>query len=255
MPVESALSASTLFGFLLVLTRVSGIFAFVPMPGFRNAGAMPRVVASLALAVALLPVIQKAPQQPTLGLMILWIAAEAMFGILIGLSVAFLTEGFLLAMQILGLQAGYSYASTVDPTSQADSSILQVAAQLIASLLFFVTGIDRAVIRIMAGDLQQQPPGSVVTAPAASEILIHLGGQAFVTGFRLALPVVALLLLVDVTLALTGRIHAQLQLLSLAFPAKMLAALAMLAAITGLYPVLYSQMATQTLESLARMTR
>jgi flagellar biosynthetic protein FliR len=255
MPIESALSASTLFGFLLVLTRVSGIFAFVPMPGFHNAAAVPRVVASFALAVALLPAVQKVPARPTLGLMILWIAAEAMFGILIGLCVAFLTEGFLLAMQILGLQAGYSYASTVDPTSQADSSILQVAAQLIASLLFFALGIDRAIIRLMAGDLQRQPLGSFATTPAATEALIHLGGQAFVSGLRLALPVVALLLLVDVTLALTGRIHAQLQLLSLAFPAKMLAALALLAAIAGLFPVLYSQAATHTLESLTRMTR
>ena len=42
---------------------------------------------------------------------------------------------------------------------------------------------------------------------------------------RLALPVVALLLMVDVALALLGRLNQQLQLLALAFPAKMLTAL------------------------------
>ena len=46
---------------------------------------------------------------------------------------------------------------------------------------------------------------------------------------RLALPVVALLMLVDLALALLGRLNAQLQLLTLAFPAKMLAALLLLA--------------------------
>ncbi len=47
-------------------------------------------------------------------------------------------------------------------------------------------------------------------------------------GVRLALPVVALLVMVDIALALLGRLNAQLQLLSLAFPAKMLVALLML---------------------------
>ena len=53
---------------------------------------------------------------------------------------------------------------------------------------------------------------------------------------RLALPVVALLVMVDVALALMGRLNAQLQLLSLAFPAKMLLALLMLSWVAALFP-------------------
>ena len=59
--------------------------------------------------------------------------------------------------------------------------------------------------------------------------MIHLGSNLFSVGVRLALPVVALLVMVDVALALMGRLNAQLQLLSLAFPAKMLVALLVLA--------------------------
>ena len=50
----------------------------------------------------------------------------------------------------------------------------------------------------------------------------------FSTAWRLALPVIALLLLVDLALAAFGRLHAQLQLLSMAFPAKMLMAIGVL---------------------------
>jgi flagellar biosynthetic protein FliR len=53
---------------------------------------------------------------------------------------------------------------------------------------------------------------------------------------RLALPVVALLVMVDVALALLGRINAQLQLLSLAFPAKMLIALILLSWMSAMFP-------------------
>jgi flagellar biosynthetic protein FliR len=53
---------------------------------------------------------------------------------------------------------------------------------------------------------------------------------------RLALPVVALLVMVDVALALMGRLNQQLHLLSLAFPAKMLTALMVLSWIAILFP-------------------
>jgi flagellar biosynthetic protein FliR len=150
-----------------------------------------------------------------------------------------LIEAFVLAAQILGLQAGYAYASTIDPTTQADSSILLVFAQLTAGLLFFALGLDREVIRAFARSLETQPAGSfVLTRPAAEQVL-RLGSDMFSTGLRLALPVTALLILVDVALALVGRINAHLQLLTLAFPVKMLLALLMLAWVMALFPAVF----------------
>ena len=57
MPAERhALSSATLYGFLLVLARVSGVFVFVPIPGLRRTLRRPaRVVLSLALTLALYP--------------------------------------------------------------------------------------------------------------------------------------------------------------------------------------------------------
>src|ERR1039457_4748582 len=49
-------------------------------------------------------------------------------------------------------------------------------------------------------------------------------------------PLVALLVMVDVALALLGRINAQLQLLSLAFPAKMLTTLILLSWMASMFP-------------------
>jgi flagellar biosynthetic protein FliR len=59
----------------------------------------------------------------------------------------------------------------------------------------------------------------------------------FSTGARLAFPVVALMVMVDLALALLGRINAQLQLGSLTFPAKMLAGLAIISAMAGIFPM------------------
>ena len=50
---------------------------------------------------------------------------------------------------------------------------------------------------------------------------------------------VAVLVMVDISLALLGRVNAQLQLLHIAFPVKMLVGLAMLGWLALLFPVLY----------------
>jgi flagellar biosynthetic protein FliR len=85
------------------------------------------------------------------------IVAETLFGVTLGLAIAFLLEGMQLAAQVLGLQAGYSYASTVDPTTQADTTTLQLMAQLLAGTLFFAFGFDRQVLRILARSLESAP--------------------------------------------------------------------------------------------------
>jgi flagellar biosynthetic protein FliR len=61
----------------------------------------------------------------------------------------------------------------------------------------------------------------------------------FSTALRLALPVLALMVMIDIALALLGRINAHLQLLTVAFPAKMLVALALLASTMVFLPVVY----------------
>lgn len=239
--------APALFGFLLVLARVGGALVFVPLPGIRQGPAPARLVLVLAAAIALYPVWPAPPEaRPDAALLAGWLLAEAAFGITVGLAVAFLNEAFLLAAQIFGLQAGYSYAATIDPATNADSNVLLVFAQFMAGLLFFALGLHLEVLRIFARSLEVHPPGSYAVTAAGAQAILGLGAGMFAMGLRLALPVVALLVLADIALALLGRINAHLQLLMLAFPVKMLAALAMLAAISGLYLKVYRGAAERT---------
>ncbi len=243
-----------MFGFLAVLTRVSGALVFIPIPGARTGPDVARVVLSLGITMALYPVWPAlSPASLTLGQLALLVIAEAAFGITAGLAVAFLLEGFVLAAQVLGLQAGFSYSSTIDPSSQADSTVLQVLVQLVSSLLFFALGIHHHVIRAFATSLETIAPGAFLISGGVVEMVSKLGSGMFQLGLRLALPVIALLLLVDVVLALTGRINAQLQLLNLAFPAKMLAGLLLLAALAPLMPTLFESSASRTVQAINRL--
>jgi flagellar biosynthetic protein FliR len=248
------LPLSTVAGFLLVLARVGGLVAFLPIPGFRNAPDVIRIVLALSITLALFPVWPSLPDAlPTFGELAVWALAEAGFGLVAGLAIAFLTEGFQVAAQALGIQAGYGYASTIDPTSQADAAIIQVLTTLVTGLLFFTMGIDRSLIEILAASFQRFPAGSWAPTAGSLDGIVKLGAGMFTVGLRLAMPVIALLLLIDVALALLGRMQQQLQLLSLAFPVKMLATLALLAVLAPVTAKLFEDAASRTMGALWRL--
>src|SRR5579862_3990184 len=125
MPASLTLALSTLQGFLLVLARVAGAFTFVPLPGVTAGPQSARIVISLALTVALYPT-WPAVDVRGIGFLSASMLAEAAFGVTVGLCVSFLAEGLMFGVQSVAMQAGFGYASMVDPTTQADSSVMLV---------------------------------------------------------------------------------------------------------------------------------
>ncbi|HYI93934.1 MAG TPA: flagellar biosynthetic protein FliR [Bryobacteraceae bacterium] len=254
MPSDLTIPLESVYAFALVLIRVAGVLVFIPIPGVTASPAAARIVLSLAFTFALSsrwPVID--PTIVTTGVFLVWIVSEAAFGIAAGVLVGLIAEAIVMGAQILGLQAGYGYASTIDPNTQADSGILLVMAQLFAGMLFFALGLDRQLVLIFARSLEAHPPGSWLAARPAAEELIRIGSSVFSTGLRLALPVAGMLLLVDLALALVGRINAQVQMISVAFPVKMALALFILAWTLAAFPRVYEQHANGALELLARI--
>jgi flagellar biosynthesis protein FliR len=244
MGTELTLDAGTLYAFLLTLARVSGTFIFVPLPGIKAGPEAARAVLSVSLTLAL------APRWPAIdasavNIMLLtgWILAEAAMGIAVGLAVTFIAEGFQMGAQIISLQAGYTFATTIDPTSGADSAVLLTIAQLVSGFLFFATGLDRQVLLAIAQSLSSQVPGHIEISASMVTRLIQMGATIFSTGLRLVLPLLSLLLMVEIALALLARLNSQLHLMLLARPIKMLLALALFSWLLLIFPKVFTQSA------------
>ncbi|OYW12612.1 MAG: hypothetical protein B7X34_01725, partial [Acidobacteriia bacterium 12-62-4] len=130
---ELVVSQALVLHFLLVLFRVGGIFAFIPIPGIRSALAPTRVALVVLLSWLIFPLTPSVSGVAmTLSGAFGVLLSEVSLGLVIGLAIQFLHEGVVLGAQALIVQAGYSYASTVDPNSEADSSVLQVLLGLSA---------------------------------------------------------------------------------------------------------------------------
>lgn len=253
MHTEVTIDFALLYSFMIVLARVSGFLLLVPLPGLNAGPTMSRVVLALALTVCLLPLWPSVKSNVFFGDLVLWIAAEFAVGLVIGVGLALLLEGFQIAAQTVGLQAGFSYASTIDPSTQADTAVLQTVLQLFAGMLFFSMGLHLHFLRLLTIGLDVSPGSAAISKAFSAEAAMRLGSLMFTTGLRLAMPIVGALILVDLAFALLSKVHAQMQLLSFSFAVKMLAGLGLFAMILSLCPTLLAGAAAHTLEILRRI--
>jgi flagellar biosynthetic protein FliR len=256
MPVDHFFSYATLFGFLYTLARVSCVFAFLPLAAFRGAADTPKIILALGFTMILWPEWKGSViAEPGIGRIVAGLAGEAAMGFAIGLVLAIVLEVFQIAAQVVSIQAGFGFASTIDPSSGADSTVLLTLAQITAGLLFFATGSDRLLVRALADSLRLSPPESFILKRAWAEAIIHFSSSIFAAGLRLAAPVVALLLLTDVALAVLGRVQAQIQLVTLTLPVKLAASMLLLAATLVFQPRVFGGMMTQGIHLIEGIIR
>jgi len=253
MPTEVEIPLGMVMQFGLVLCRTAGLMTFLPIPGLRSGLEVHRLALAVLFAVLLLPWTGNGYGLYSLGEIARVAGSEAVLGLGLGLCVALIQEGIQLGTHLVGMQAGFSYASTIDPTSNADSAILQVVINLGASMLFLAMGLDTVLFRFLLAGIQTVPPGQWTLTPEHVGAVMKLFPHLFTDAIRMALPVVAILLVIDTALALLSRIQPQLQLLTLSFPLKMLAAMVLIAQGTPMLPGAVERASLRSLEAMQAM--
>lgn len=261
MHADAFLGGGLLSGFLWTLARVAGVFAFLPLGSFRATPEPVKAILALAFTAMLWPLWRAqaaAPRELSMAGIVAGMVGEAALGLAIGMAVAIALELFSAAAQMVSLQAGFGFASTIDPTSGADSTALITVAQVTAGLLFFAVGGDRALVRVLADSLRLCPPPAFAMNSGWADAMTRFSSTIFSAGLRLAAPVLALLLLADFSLAVLGRLQAQLQLVTLTMPVKLLATMLVLAATMAFHPGFLTaalEQAVRLMEAMLRSVR
>lgn len=240
-----------LLAYALALSRIAAFVALVPIPGFRAAPPEARIALAVVTAWLIQPFVRLPTENPDPGTLLVWVLQDAAFGIAAALCVGFLLEAAQLGAQIAGLNMGFGYASTIDPTSEADTGLLGVPTSLMAGLLFWTGGYHREFIRAAASGI---PVGAAASALDPAHIT-RLGAGMFGAALKLALPTVASMLLVDVGLAIVGKLEQQLQPLSLAFAAKILIGFLLFALLGSAMSAIFAEFAGHALDSLQAFRR
>ncbi len=219
----------------LALVRVSGMVAFAP---FFSSTALPmraKAVFVGTTAFLLAPVVAALPNTRA-ELTFSALLGELAVGLVYGLSLTLVNEMLLFAGQIAGLQLSFSLVNLMDPSSEIQTPLLGDLFQLMGTLVVIGAGLDRIVLASMVRSFRVAPLGAYALAAPSPLSIVRAAGGVFLAALELAAPVLAATLLVEVSVALLGKLSPQLPAMFLDVPLKTLTGFVVLTGALALWP-------------------
>ena len=199
--------------------RVLALFTTAPV--FSQKAIPMRLKVGLAFLIALCA-------QPTLGdQTVVSIASPQALGtlvqqIVVGLSVGFAVRLVMAAVEVagevVGLQMGLNFASFFDPTSNAQLSAVARFFGNIAMLLFVVINGHLMVLMAVVKSFDSFPVDGHFLQAVGRMRLHELGASLFASSLWIALPMIAMLLFVNLTLGIISRVAPQMNIYAVGFP-------------------------------------
>ena len=209
--------------YFLIFARISALVLSMP---FFSAGAIPPLARGglvFFLGLALMPLVQDYPANPSLNGadFVFSLLAEAMIGLLIGLLIRALFAIFQTAGAIFSLQMAFSAAQIFDPMNETEFPLLSQYMDTIALLVFLSVGpLHTFLLRVLAQGFTVLPLAKDLLRDYESLLNVMVSTLSFLfeQAVFIALPIVASALLVSITLGLMAKAAPQMNLLVLGFP-------------------------------------
>ena len=212
--------------------RVMALVAL--MPGFDATFVPPlvRVILSCGVAFALSPLLigqsstllKYTPQGYVAAVL-----SELLLGALLGFLLSCLLEAARLGGELIDLQIGFRAGALFDPLSSVSSSVLGRFWYLLATMYFLCLNGHHWLLAGLMRSFQVCPVGQLSCSPHLVALALSVVSALFMLALKLAAPVIAALILADLTLGLVGRGMPQMNVLMVGMPGKILVGLIALA--------------------------
>ncbi|MBI5109133.1 MAG: flagellar biosynthetic protein FliR [Rhodocyclales bacterium] len=220
--IDSAQLDAWLALFIFPLTRILALLATAPV--FNNA-AMParlRLVAGLAIAMALAPALPPPPAVTAgswLGLTV--IAEQLLIGTMMGFALRIAFAAIDVAGELIGLQMGLSFATFFDPVAGGQTPVMTQFLGLLTALFFLAMNGHLLAIYLVAESFTVLPIGSLPFHAVSLAALVKAASMMFSLGVLLALPLITALLVTNLALGVLSRVAPALNLFAVGFPVTM----------------------------------
>jgi flagellar biosynthetic protein FliR len=218
---------------LLILVRISSMLVFCPPFATKAIPARIKVGLSLALTVVVMPM-AAATRTPPLTLSS--ILGELAVGLLLGFCITLLQEAMSFTGYLLNLEFSFSLVNVMDPTSSVQTPLMEQFTQLILMAVLFTGGYYRIVIEAFYRTLVVVPAGQARFDAMVAPMIVHMFGAILVSGLQLALPVMAATFVVQIVVALIGKISPSLPVMVVGVPIKTMVGYVVLIGSLGLWP-------------------
>ena len=208
-----------LISFVWPLTRILGVIMTSPIFGHRSVPARVKIGLGIFIALIVAPTL---PAMPDValgswhGLLIL--VQQMLIGMAIGFVMRVVFAAVEAAGEIVGLQMGLGFASFFDPQSAGQTLVLARFFNMLAVLLFLAINAHLLLIGILVESFQMLPIGVHTLSGSGFYSIASFGSTIFSAGLQIALPIVAILLMTNLSLGILTSSAPQLNIFAIGFP-------------------------------------
>jgi flagellar biosynthesis protein FliR len=189
-----------------VTARILAAIAILPVFGHRSVP----VIAKISLAVLLswllvLPGKLGGTEPDTFLGYVLGVAGEVMLGLVLGTAANLLFWGLSVAGEIIGIQVGWGFGSTIHMSFENSSAATGQFYSITGTLIFLAIGGHRLLISALVDTFQAAPPYAFGMGAIQVGRALNMMSVLFTSAIQLALPVMGTLILTEASLAFLSR--------------------------------------------------
>lgn len=219
---------------LLVLGRVLSFLAVAPIFSRRNIPVLAKVGLGFLLSISAMSALDTPFAGGTTDFIYSFLA-EVFSGLAAGILCTWLFQSMQMGGQLMDQQAGFGMASLLDPGSATQSTLLANLVMYISILLFIELNGHHILVLGVIRSFAIVGPGEAVLGMGVAQLALRTLLLAYVLLIRVAVPVLVVLILTDLTLGMVGRTVPQLNVLMLGLPIKAAVAMLVLATVSPVF--------------------
>ncbi len=223
--------------FLLVFVRMTGLFVVAPIFGRRNIPAYFKIGFSFFSALILVntTVVQNAQYGNSIPGYALLIIKEFLVGLSIGFVAYLACTAIYIAGEIIDRQIGFAIANVMDPISNIQVPVTSNLYFIISMLMFLTINGHHMLIQTLFDSFQSLPLGAAVLNEEIVDGISGLFTTVLATGFKIAAPIVAAILVTDIALGTISKMVPQINIFVVGMPLKIIVGMVILIITIPLY--------------------
>ncbi|MDF2802689.1 MAG: fliR [Anaerocolumna sp.] len=224
--------------FLVIFCRI--VFALAFLPIIEEAKVPPLALGGLCTCLTYITMATLGTTdlvyQPTLVSFMVVIVKECIIGIILGFGIRIFFQVYYFVGMLLGTQGGLGMSMMFDPSSGEQVPIIGRFYALGFSVIFIVSGGYHWFIKTLIESFELIPINAVIFRPNVVGTIVEAVANYWLVSFKLAIPVLAVLFIIDCGLGVLARTVPQMNMFVIGLPLKMIILFILLVFTIGLVP-------------------
>lgn len=256
LQIDAAVIGGWIGSLMWPFFRIAGLLMVAPIFGTQLVPARVRIILSFVTAMLLAPHLPPVPQIDLISIpAFVLIAQQILIGAAMGFVLVVLLQIFVAAGQIIAMHMGLGFASMVDPANGVSVTVLSQFHLMMMTLLFLVMNGHLVMIEVIAASFYTMPIGTGFLSGNALWVVADLGTWLFGSALLISLPVVASMLVINISLGVITKAAPQLNIFAIGFPFMLVVGLCIVWVTMNNYLPQFDHYAREGLDMMATLTQ